>query len=159
MNKPLLIQQILATLAAELATCTRSARSAHADATDEQNKAENKYDTRGLEASYLARGQAQQAADVMAAIQRYEGFGARDYKPGEPIDLCAAIELESNGERTLYFLGPHAGGAEIIQEGLPIFVITPTSPLGRQLVGKRQGEKLQLKLGPIPETFHITRVW
>ena len=32
----------------------------HADASDEQNKAEDKYDTRGLETAYLASSQARQ---------------------------------------------------------------------------------------------------
>jgi hypothetical protein len=63
-NKQFLIQKVLAALAAELSGYERSARAAHAEATDEQSKAENKYDTRGLEASYLARGQSRQAAEV-----------------------------------------------------------------------------------------------
>src|SRR5689334_15606079 len=63
LNKLRLIEEIITALEAELANYARSARAAHAEATDEQSKAENKYDTRGLEASYLARGQSRQAAE------------------------------------------------------------------------------------------------
>lgn len=56
MDKRALIKKIVAQLEAELALLTKAARSAHAEATHESSKAENKYDTRGLEASYLARG-------------------------------------------------------------------------------------------------------
>lgn len=37
-------------------------------ATGADTKAENKYDTRGLEASYLAAGQAEQADDLSRAL-------------------------------------------------------------------------------------------
>lgn len=47
----------------------------HAAWAGEQNKAENKYDTRALEAGYLARGQSHQAVEVMQAMQRYENAG------------------------------------------------------------------------------------
>ena len=63
-NKALLHQKILARLAADQELLLQSARAAHAEATDEQNKAENKYDTRALEASYLAQGQANRTAGV-----------------------------------------------------------------------------------------------
>jgi len=65
LNKRAIVQKIIALLVAELEGYNRSARAAHAEATDEQCKAENKYDTPGLEASYLARGQSRQAAEVM----------------------------------------------------------------------------------------------
>ena len=37
-------------------------------------------------------------------------------------------------------------------------VITPQSPLGRQLVGKLQGETLQLDLGGQRSEFRVARV-
>ena len=57
MNKRAIIKKIVAKLTSELEVYFRAAQFARAEATHEQNKAENKYDTRGLEASYLARGQ------------------------------------------------------------------------------------------------------
>ena len=63
MNKRALIRKIVARLTEELEFYFRAAQASRAEATHEQSKAENKYDTRGLEASYLARGQSKQAAD------------------------------------------------------------------------------------------------
>ncbi len=137
-----IVQKIIAALAAELEGYARSARSAHAEATDEQSKAENKYDTRGLEASYLARGQSRQAAEVMQAMQQYEALAMREFAAGEAIDVGAVVELERKGERTVYFVGPRAGGTEVESEGLAVLVITPQSPMGRQLVGRKEGEEI-----------------
>ena len=144
LNKRVLLQQIIEALTAESEGYARSARAAHSEATDEQSRAENKYDTRGLEASYLARGQSRQALEVIEAIQHFSAMGARDYAEGEAVDLGALVELEGAGERVFYFIGPRSGGMEIIHEGESVLVITPQSPLGAQLFGKKVGERLQM---------------
>lgn len=147
MNKRTLVKKIIAHLTGELELLAKAARAAHSEATDEQSKAENKYDTRGLEASYLARGQSRQAAEVQQAIDQFQALALRPFAPGDPIDLGALVEMESRGEKSLYFMAPRAGGTEIELEKREITVITPPSPLGQQLFGHRQGEKLKLQLG------------
>lgn len=138
MNKRALIKKILHRLTADLEGFARAARNAHAEATHEQSKAENKYDTRGLEAAYLARGQSRQAQETEAAIAAFEKLEARSFAAGELIDLCALVELECGGEREFYFIGPKAGGMELRHEGREIFLITPQSPLGAQLLGRKR---------------------
>jgi len=61
MNKSDLLTQIIASLQESLEALQNTARASHAEATHESSKPENKYDTRGLEAAYLAGGQARQA--------------------------------------------------------------------------------------------------
>ena len=158
MNKRLLIKKIAAALAGELEVYFRAAQFARAEATHEQNKAENKYDTRGLEASYLARGQSRQAAELEAAIAEFEKLNPRALAAGEPIGLGALVELELVGERTFYFLGPRAGGTEVVQDRKEILVITPQSPLGEQLMGKRQGDRPQLTVGGVKQPACIISV-
>ena len=98
MNKRALIKKIVARLTDELEVYFRAAQASRAEATHEQSKAENKYDTRGLEASYLARGQSKQAAEIQEAIAAFEKLDARKFGAGEPIDVGAFVELELNGE-------------------------------------------------------------
>ena len=143
MNKQTIVNEIVARLDAELRRYAKAAQVAHAEATDEQSRAENKYDTRGLEASYLAHGQSRQVVDTEQAREQYTSLNLRDFSSGEPIGIGALIELAGRDERLWYFLGPAAGGTEVECDGQEIFVITPLSPLGRSLVGKRQGEQVQ----------------
>jgi transcription elongation GreA/GreB family factor len=147
MNKRAIIQKITAKLVSELEVYHRAAQFSRAEATHESNKAENKYDTRGLEASYLARGQSKQAAELEAAIAEYQKLTVRKFADGDTINIGALVELEQLGEKSFYFLGPRAGGTEIIHDKKEILVITPQSPLGEQLAGRKSGEALQLKLG------------
>jgi transcription elongation GreA/GreB family factor len=147
MNKRAVLNKIIARLTSELEVYFRAAEYARAEATHEQNKAENKYDTRGLEASYLARGQSKQAAEIEAAIAEFEKLGVKKFAPGDAVGIGALVELEQHGEKNYYFLGPRAGGTEIEHDRKEILVITPQSPLGEQLTGKKTGDTLQLKLG------------
>ena len=146
-NKRALLDRILARLQSELDMLTQAALATHAEATDEENKAEDKYDTRGLEASYLAIGQSKAAEEAAQAVAQFAVLPARDFRPSEPISLGAVVMLETSGRPTYYFMGPRAGGTEIEHEGRTIMVITPQSPLGRQLMGRLEGDQLQLDLG------------
>jgi transcription elongation GreA/GreB family factor len=158
MNKRALIRKIIARLTDELAVYFRAANASRAEATHEQNKAESKYDTRGLEASYLARGQSRQAAEIESAIAEFEKLAARQLADGEAIDIGALVELEHGGENSFYFLGPRAGGTEVVHEKREILVITPQSPLGEQLLGKKQGDQPQLNFGGAKQATRIVSV-
>ena len=158
MNKRLIIKKITAALTVELELYFRAAQYARAEATHEQNKPENKYDTRGLEASYLARGQSRQAAELEAAITEFEKLNPRPLAAGEAIGLGALVELELGGERSFYFLGPRAGGTEVTHDRKEILVITPQSPLGEQLLGKKSGDRPQLTVGGVKQSACIVSV-
>jgi len=147
MNKRAILKKIVDKLVVELEIYFRAAQFSRAEATHESNKAENKYDTRGLEASYLARGQSKQAAELEAALAEFGKMGVRKFSSADAIAVGALLELEQGGESSFYFLGPRAGGTEVIHDKKEILVITPQSPLGEQLLGKKAGDTLQLKFG------------
>ncbi|HTD66295.1 MAG TPA: transcription elongation factor GreAB [Candidatus Limnocylindria bacterium] len=158
MNKPALIRKIIAQLTSELELLMKAARAAHAEATHESSKAENKYDTRGLEASYLARGQSKQAAEVAQAIQDFESLAVREFAAAEAIDVGALVELKSKSESAFYFIGPRAGGTEVVHEKQEVLVITPQSPLGAQLVERKQGDNVKLAIAGATSEFRIAAV-
>lgn len=158
MKKAALIQKIIASLDAELAHYAQSARAAHEEATHEQSKAENKYDTRGLEASYLAHGQSRQAAETLQAREEFASLALRDFGPGDAIDIGAVVELEGADIPALYFIGPRAGGREVVHQQKTILVITPQSPLGSQLLGRRAGDRLTLEIGRSRRDYRIASV-
>lgn len=147
MNKPDLLRRIVAKLKADVAMFAQTAQATHAEATHEENKAEDKYDTRGLEASYLAMGQARQAEETALAVQAFEALALREFLSDDVISLGAIVTVESRGRPAYYFIGPRAGGTEVEHDGRDVTVITPNSPLGRQLMGRRRGDVLTLDLG------------
>ena len=158
MNKNLLVKKIVSLLRGELELYFKAAKDAHAEATHEQSKAENKYDTRGLEASYLARGQSIQARETELAIAAFDALHPKDFGPDDRIDICAYVEIEGKKERNSYFLGPRAGGTEVTHDKKEVLVITPQSPLGRELMGKKIGDKVKLEIGGTKSEYKIVTV-
>lgn len=144
MLKSAVITTILARLDAELEVLLRGARASFAAATDPDSKAENKYDTRTLEASYVARGQARRVAELQAARQ---DFAALNTSLSDSVRAGALVELEQQGASELYFMGPAEGGLEVIVEDREVMVITPASPLGARLMGARAGDDVSLPSG------------
>ena len=155
MDKAALRRAIIAQLEAELATLTAAAHDAHAEATDEENRAEDKYDMRSQSAAYLAAGQAKLATELGAAIGAYQSLALPAFGPEDAIATGALVTLEVRGQPTLYFLGPQRGGLELTVDGVTVLVVTAASPLGRQLTGRRQGESVMLpgRSGPALQTI------
>jgi transcription elongation GreA/GreB family factor len=158
MKKTQLIKQIVAQLSETVDVLQKAARASHAEATHESSKAENKYDTRGLEAAYLAGGQARQAKEILESIKVYESLAAREFAPGEPIDLTALVELEIDGTASMYFIGPRNGGLEITFGRKEVTVISPQSPLGQNLMGKKPGDRWTAELGGRKASYKVVSV-
>jgi transcription elongation GreA/GreB family factor len=158
MDKSLLRQALLARLQTELDTLTRAALMARDEATSEESKAENKYDTRGQEAAYLAEGQARLAAELQDTLATYQTLPLPDFSPQSAIAIGAVFTLEARGKSSVYFLGPRSGGLEIALEGRTLTLVTPSSPLGRQLPGRRVGDTVQMPGRAGPVTHRITAI-
>jgi hypothetical protein len=146
-KKQALVRKIVSALTEELERFAKAARASHAEATDPQSKAEHKYDTRGLEAAYLAGGQARKVAEIEDAINQFQKLKLIEFGPDTPIDYGALVQIEMRGGANWYFIGPKAGGLEIVHDKEEITVITPQSPLGEQIFEKKQGDKFKFGEG------------
>jgi len=145
MDKPRLLAQIVATLEHDLDVLTRAAQTAYEAATAEENIAENKYDTLGLEASYLATGQARRSAEIRKALLTYQQLLLRDHDPTRGVQVSNLVTLEDeDGGRRRLFIGPEAAGLKIGEGDGLVTVITPRSPLGQQLLGKKVDDEVSL---------------
>lgn len=158
MKKAALLKKIVAALKENLGVLDKAAQTSRAEATHESSKAESKYDTRGLEAGYLASGQARQAREILESIKIYEALPLHDFGPDEPVNLTALVSLEVDGSPSWYFVGPKNGGLEIEHSGEEILVITPHSPLGENLIGRQAGARWTAKLGGATLKYHLVSV-
>jgi len=137
------LEQILAVLQAELASLTQAAQGSFAAATDPDSRAENKYDTRTLEASYVARGQARRVMELQEAVQAFTSLSVAPV--ATTIQLGSLVTLQAPWGEEHVFLGPFAGGTEVRLDGEEIVVITPASALGQKLVGRQIGDTVLLR--------------
>lgn len=141
--KTALLEKIRVKLRSRLDRLSKAAYDAHAAATDPGSKAEGKYDTRSLEASYLAAGQARQVDELAEAVRIFEALASLpDFLMEDPIDFGALVEVELQGETSRLLLGPAAGGLVIEDQGLEITLLSPDSGLYQKLLGMQVGESL-----------------
>ena len=140
-----LVETIRAELRARLELMAKAARAAHEAATDPGSKAESKYDTRSLEESYLATGQARQFKELAQTLAVFENVTMRDFSKDEEIDAGALVKTKRQGGRDIsYFLmAPTSGGLEIIHKKKQITLLSPDSPLYQKLMGLRVGDSLE----------------
>jgi hypothetical protein len=139
-NKAAILRAIVDALGAEFDTLRSTSQKTRAAGNDEESKAEGKYDTRSTEDNYLADGLARQAHGAAQAGAAYKDFTLPTLGPDSRIELGALVQLAFPDETHWFFLGPAGGGAEVICDGTPITVLTPESPLGKQLMELKAGD-------------------
>jgi transcription elongation GreA/GreB family factor len=159
MDKNTLHQLIIERLQADLALAQRAALSAYETATDEQNIAENKYDTLGLEASYLATGQARRAQEIRQSLSAWQQLTLRPFDPLQGIQLGALVWLADAREREqCLLLGPDGAGLKLQWQGQEVLLVSPRAPLGQRLLGRGEGDEVELHIGGGVQHFEILRV-
>ena len=155
MDKLEIVAAMMADLERELQRQKAANEQASSGATDSEAKAESKWDTQGLEASYLARGYAQQFETLTAQVETVRNFEPREFS-GRAIGIGALIDCEVNGYRSLFFLFHCCGGKELMIDGKEVTVITLESPVGSALVNKRQGGTYALPSGVSGSIVDVT---
>ncbi len=158
MDKSILRQAILAQLTTELELLTRAALMAREEATSEESKAENKYDTRGQEAAYLAEGQARIAAELQESCALFQSLPLSNFTASDAIAVGAIVTLSSDRHSHTYFIAPRNGGMELKLLERDILLVTPASPLGRQLIGRHVGDDVQLPSGKKSTAYRIASI-
>ena len=143
MDKALLLSRIVAALETDMEVLRRAAQTAYEAATAEENIAENKYDTLGLEAAYLAAGQARRVEEIRQALKAWQALPMRDYDEAQGIGLGALVSLRSAAGRQQHLLlGPDGAGLKLPGAEGEIMLITPRAPLGQQLLGLGVGDEV-----------------
>lgn len=155
-SKQALKDELVRLLVDELSTLERAQQATQQGVTHEDAKPENDKDTRALEQSYLARGQAVRVDDLRTGLGEARAMPLRAFGEADPIALGALVEAEE-GDATLHlFLAPAGGGARLA--GGAVHVVTPRSPLGRALLGRRAGDDCEVPLAGKTRDLSIVTV-
>ena len=150
----------LETERAALVAMEEAAEIARAASTHEEMKPENDKDTRALEAGYLASGQSARAAALRKVVKELAALAPRAFGAGEESDVAALVEAVDldDDKHTLYFIAPSGGGRRFTYQGAPVVVLTPGSPLGDALVGRRAGESVEALIAGRTRTLEVAAV-
>jgi transcription elongation GreA/GreB family factor len=89
----------------------------------------------------------ERAEELRQQLVMYRFLPVRDYGQDDIICPGGLVELEHNQTKAFYFIVPNGGGLITRVEGSPVQVVTPQSPLGGALLGRKLGEKIQVIVG------------
>ena len=158
MNKSEIIQKFIAAIESELSVLKTAAKDTANYATDPENKPENKYDTRGLEASYLAGAQAQRVAEMQDVLLCFKSTALKIFHAGAVIAITALVEVILNEKTNYLLIMPLGGGQTIKFTDQTIQVVTPASPLGKALIGQQTGVTITILAGGQKREYEIASI-
>lgn len=157
-DKTALLAALIDELASEVRQMAARARATAASATHAESRAEDSKDTRAIEESYLARGQAERVAEVQLDLAMLRSLRPQSFVD-RPIAATALVEIEDDdGATRTVLMVPRAGGRKIEFGGRSIALTTPASPLGRALLGATEGDEFELAGAKIQRAWTIAEV-
>ncbi|MFO0554122.1 MAG: GreA/GreB family elongation factor [Polyangiaceae bacterium] len=160
LDKAALRDRLISTLEDALERAQRAQRTSQEGVTHEDARAEGDKDMRATEASYVARGQAMRVESLEADLAKVRSMKLRAFAAEAPIALGAIVVVETDqGERRTLFVAPAGGGSRIAVDGGEVRVVTPSSPLGKSLLGATVGDAVRFERGDQPaEELEIVNV-
>lgn len=159
MDKKKILIQIISDLDSTLAAVKAAALQAKEAATNEESKAENEYDTRGLEASYLAGAQAKRADQLLSEITQLKELSLKSFNDDSEISATALVEVivDADVEQFLFIL-PVGGGNKVVVGNKTIHIVTPSSPIGKMMIGQKVGSSFEFSVGEKTKEYEILSV-
>lgn len=159
MDKKKLLESMIEQLEKDHVALMEATQATLEAATHEESKPENEYDTRGLEASYLAGAQSKRVSEIEEALSIFKNIKLKDFTKNDPLASTAVAELESDGKTLLVFLMPKGGGITIKQDNKSYQVVTGSSPLGEALQGLKVGDVAIVETGKQEKEYEVINVW
>lgn len=135
-----------------------AASHASASATHEESRAEDKYDTRGLEMSYLAAGVGERVAALREALAKYATWTLPTERMGTVRPGALVTLIDDEGLEMTVFVAPFGDGDTVNVEAVAVRVVTLKAPLGAALLGKGPGDEVRLKHAGTPRTWTVDAV-
>ena len=160
MNKPELFKAILLELEKVHQGALAAAQRAIDTATDEESEAENKYDTFGLEASYLAHGQTKRVAECETDLIEFKKLKVSECSENETVSIGSLVVIEDeNSNFQSVFICPVAGGLKVKYKSNVVTLITPSSPIGKAIISSQRGDEIEVNPGEEKKYYQITNIY
>jgi transcription elongation GreA/GreB family factor len=96
----------------------------------------------------LASAQATRAERGYHELAVLDSFRPPAFPRGARIGLGAIVEVEDDAQGKTFFIAPVGAGTELTGPGGDgyLTVVTPQSPIGRAVIGRREGDEIEVDL-------------
>lgn len=145
----ILIAQIIANKRAEIERTDQARQISLKDAQEAEGAMISRYDTFLEEAQYLAGGQNKRLLEAKAVLALLESLLQRDADVSNQISIGSMVIIENidTAEKKRFLLVFEGAGGGVFScpsnEGEKISAVSPSSPVGKALFGKGNGEEIE----------------
>jgi len=163
MDKRVLVAQLEDKLREIARTAHGASVAAAEEAREGATSKERRADARvALEYASLAKGQGRRAQRVYQELATLSAFRAEPLPRGSAVAIGALVEVDDadTGEGRTFFLAPVGAGMTLTGPGGDgyLTVVTPSSPIGRAVLGRRTGEVVDVTVNGDVREWEITWV-
>jgi transcription elongation GreA/GreB family factor len=163
MNKADLVDQLRAQLARSARAALAARDGAACEARDGATPDEKREDARAAhQLATMGKAQQRRAQQALAESDALTAFRPQPLPAIAAVALGAIVEIESDdtGEGRTFFLAPVGAGITLTGPGGDglLSVVTPMSPIGRAVLGRRAGDVVDVTVDGEPHEWQITYV-
>lgn len=156
-DKKLIVNDLVTRLQKELKEVEEAAASARELATHSESKQEGKYDTRSIEAGYLAGAQAKRAEEIKLDIQMLEDLDIES--KADQLQLGSLGLIRHNKAEKFYFLSSTSGGTIVDVNGQGVLIISVFSPIGDAAIGMKAGESFEVETPREIREYEVLQIY
>ena len=144
MNKAAVLEYLKDQLQTEFEKAKLAFETSRGHATNQELKSEGKYDTRSIEAGYLAGAQKVRVDELENDIKLLDEIDLT--LSSDTVSVGSLVEIEHNNMTRTYFISSTSGGTMIKDGNKVILIISAFSPIGAEVIGLSIGDSFEVEI-------------
>ncbi|MDA8792895.1 hypothetical protein N9N67_06585 [Bacteriovoracaceae bacterium] len=159
-HKKHLIQETIAYLEQELEQASNALASTKSYSQSSDLKQEGKYDTRAIEAGYLAGAQKKRVEELRRDLAIMSNLDEKVLVKNDSISVFSVVELKDETDNiSYYFLCSTPAPSSFQINGLKICSVTLESPFGQALINLKTDDDFSLEIGPEEREYLVKSIF
>lgn len=150
-NKKQIHKKLIDSVEESLMATKTAYQESKSHAQDSELRSESKWDTRGIEAGYLASAQEKRVKELEIELALIKSLPLRDFDIDDEIAVGAVVKLED--QEKFYFISPVSGGTTFRINRHEVQVISIKSPLAQAMIGMLEGDDFKFD-SPLGSVLH-----
>jgi transcription elongation GreA/GreB family factor len=156
LDKKLIVDVLVERMERDLSSMEEVAHATKDYVVDGDLKSDGKYDTRAIEAAYLAGAQEKRVEEIKLDIQMLKDL---ELQATTTVQLGSLALINLNKVERWYFLSSTAGGSMVEVNGTSVLVISVFSPIGNEAINLSAGDTFDLETPTGMRHYEIKAVY
>jgi transcription elongation GreA/GreB family factor len=157
MNKESILNFLKEQMQVEYDKAKKAYDTSHQHATSSELKSEGKYDTRSIEAGYLAGAQKKRVLELEQEIKLLDEIDLT--LSNQTVSVGSLVKIKLNDLERTYFISSTSGGTMVQHKGEVILVISAFSPIGVEVIGLSAGDSFEIEVQGKPREYQVTHIY